>query len=74
MEPYAVFGNPINHSKSPVIHQLFAQQLQITYPYGRILAPKDGFTNALNTFFNHGEKVPMLLYHLRQKHLIGRMN
>ncbi|MDF7679849.1 shikimate dehydrogenase [Enterobacteriaceae bacterium ESL0689] len=56
MEPYAVFGNPINHSKSPVIHQLFAQQLQITYPYGRILAPKDGFTNALNTFFNHGGK------------------
>jgi shikimate dehydrogenase len=39
METYAVFGNPIAHSKSPLIHQQFAKQLQIDHPYGRVLAP-----------------------------------
>ena len=38
METYAVFGNPIAHSKSPFIHQQFAQQLNIEHPYGRVLA------------------------------------
>ena len=56
METYAVFGHPIAHSKSPSIHRLFAQQLQITHPYGRILAPLDDFVTTLDTFFNEGGK------------------
>lgn len=56
MEPYAVFGNPIAHSKSPSIHQQFAQQLQIEHPYGRVLAPVDDFVNTLNAFFTGGGK------------------
>jgi shikimate dehydrogenase len=56
METYAVFGNPIAHSKSPWIHQQFAQQLQIEHPYGRVLAPADAFVTALNTFFQGGGK------------------
>lgn len=56
MESYAVFGNPIAHSKSPFIHQQFAAQLQIAHPYGRVLAPLDNFVDTLNTFFKQGGK------------------
>ena len=56
METYAVFGNPIAHSKSPLIHQLFAEQLQIDHPYGRVLAPVDAFVTTLNAFFEAGGK------------------
>ena len=56
METYAVFGNPIAHSKSPFIHQQFAQQLNIEHPYGRVLAPINDFINTLNAFFRAGGK------------------
>ena len=56
METYAVFGNPIAHSKSPFIHQQFAQQLNIEHPYGRVLAPINDFINTLNAFFSAGGK------------------
>ncbi|HBC8645808.1 TPA: shikimate dehydrogenase, partial [Citrobacter koseri] len=56
METYAVFGNPIAHSKSPFIHQQFAQQLKIDHLYGRVLAPVDDFVNTLNAFFAQGGK------------------
>lgn len=54
METYAVFGNPIAHSKSPFIHQQFARQLEIDHPYGRVLAPVDDFIATLNSFFAAG--------------------
>ncbi|MFS2221917.1 shikimate dehydrogenase [Pantoea sp. B65] len=54
METFVVFGNPINHSKSPRIHQLFAQQTGVEHPYGRICAPLDGFAASLHQFFAEG--------------------
>ncbi|WP_437611120.1 shikimate dehydrogenase [Erwinia sp. V71] len=54
METFVVFGNPINHSKSPRIHQLFAQQTGIPHPYGRICAPVDDFSGALQHFLIAG--------------------
>ncbi|RPD93315.1 shikimate dehydrogenase [Candidatus Pantoea deserta] len=54
MEQFAVFGNPISHSKSPAIHRLFAEQTGITHHYGRVCAPLDGFPQAIATFFAQG--------------------
>lgn len=43
VDQYAVVGNPIAHSKSPEIHQRFAEQTKQRIRYERIEAPLDGF-------------------------------
>ncbi len=51
IDRYAVFGNPIGHSKSPFIHTLFARQTNQHLTYTAELAPVDGFEQAARTFF-----------------------
>jgi shikimate dehydrogenase len=51
---FAVIGNPIAHSRSPEIHQAFAQQTGIDLSYERILAPLNDFTKVVQDFFAHG--------------------
>ncbi len=51
MDRYAVFGNPIKHSKSPYIHTLFARQTQQQIEYIAIEAPIDGFIESVTDFF-----------------------
>lgn len=51
---YAVFGNPIAHSKSPDIHQAFAEQTQQAVNYQKRLAPLDGFADAVKAFLAEG--------------------
>ncbi|QSX37320.1 shikimate dehydrogenase [Shewanella sedimentimangrovi] len=53
-DKYAVFGNPIAHSKSPQIHAAFAQQTGEEISYQAILAPKDGFKDCLAGFIAAG--------------------
>lgn len=51
---YAVFGNPIAHSKSPRIHAAFAAQTGQTLSYEARLAPLDGFAEAVAVFRGEG--------------------
>ena len=47
---YAVFGNPVGHSKSPRIHALFARQTGQDISYEAIPAPVDGFAATVSAF------------------------
>ena len=44
---YTVIGNPIAQSRSPWLHQQFAEQTQQALRYERSLLPLDGFNNGL---------------------------
>lgn len=51
-----MFGHPINHSKSPVIHRQFAAQLSEQLQYDAILAPLGGFADSWQQFVAAGGK------------------
>lgn len=53
---YAVFGNPINHSKSPVIHRQFAEQTNQDMHYTKQLVNEGEFAKAAQQFFAQGGK------------------
>lgn len=51
---YAIFGNPVAHSKSPRIHALFAAQTGEDIQYEAILAPRDDFAGCVRAFARSG--------------------
>jgi shikimate dehydrogenase len=53
---YAVIGNPVAHSKSPLIHAGFARQTGQDIHYEAILAPLDGFVETVVAFRQRGGK------------------
>lgn len=53
---YAVVGNPVEHSRSPAIHAMFAEQMGQALSYERLLAPLDGFEATLCAFAAAGAK------------------
>ncbi|HWT37144.1 MAG TPA: shikimate dehydrogenase [Paraburkholderia sp.] len=58
-DQYAVIGNPIGHTKSPLIHGLFAEATQQDMSYVAIegpLDPEDGFANVVRAFAADGGK------------------
>ncbi|MFX1676567.1 shikimate dehydrogenase [Paraburkholderia sp. A2WS-5] len=56
---YAVIGNPIGHTKSPLIHGLFAEATQQAMSYVAIeglLDPEEGFAKVVRQFAAEGGK------------------
>ncbi|HSG64966.1 MAG TPA: shikimate dehydrogenase, partial [Gammaproteobacteria bacterium] len=53
---YAVIGHPIEHSRSPVIHQLFARQTGENMSYEAIDVPVEAFETAVRGFGAAGGK------------------
>ena len=53
---YAVIGNPIAHSKSPLIHEFFAKQTNQAIHYGRIFSELNDFKKTIQEFFERGGK------------------
>ncbi|MDB5779206.1 MAG: shikimate dehydrogenase [Polaromonas sp.] len=49
-DPYAVIGNPIHQSKSPLIHGMFAQATGQDMAYTAIEGDLDGFAAAVDAF------------------------
>ncbi|ORU90080.1 MAG: shikimate dehydrogenase [Cycloclasticus sp. symbiont of Poecilosclerida sp. M] len=56
MDRYAVFGFPIGHSLSPMIHQHFAEQTQQSMSYEAIEVNADTFETNVTDFFKSGGK------------------
>ena len=54
MNLLAVIGNPVGHSLSPQIHQMFADQIGMSVTYQKVQAPLDGFAEASAKLLDQG--------------------
>lgn len=54
LDRYAVIGNPVAQSRSPLIHEAFARATGQPLTYDRLLAPLDGFGTTVAAFARSG--------------------
>ena len=52
MNKYAVIGNPVHHSISPIIHAQFSQEFGLEISYEKILSPIDEFQGTVKKFID----------------------
>ncbi len=55
-DKYAVLGNPIEHSMSPLLHEYFANTTSQNMTYGRILVENGCFNQTVSSFIKEGGK------------------
>ncbi|MCY4043636.1 MAG: shikimate dehydrogenase [Cellvibrionales bacterium] len=55
-DQYAVFGNPVEHSKSPEMHHAFARETAQDIHYSKQLVEEDQFEHAVREFQTKGGK------------------
>jgi len=55
-DKYAVIGHPVSHSKSPLIHKMFAEQTGQDMSYEAIESPLDGFAATIQRLRDDGYK------------------
>ncbi|RZO75069.1 MAG: shikimate dehydrogenase, partial [Litorivicinaceae bacterium] len=51
---FAVFGDPIGHSKSPDIHRRFGEQLSLSVTYNKVNVKERDFESEVARFFTDG--------------------
>lgn len=56
MNRFVVMGDPIQHSLSPVIHSLFAEQFNIDIEYTKLETNQNNLQQRINEFFDAGGK------------------
>jgi len=54
MDHYCILGNPVEHSKSPLIHARFAELTGQAMHYSKLLAPLDDFPGTLRQWIDGG--------------------
>ena len=52
MNKYAVIGNPVHHSISPMIHAQFSKEFGLEISYEKILSPINGFQDTVKKFID----------------------
>ncbi len=63
---FAVFGQPLSHSRSPQIHTAFARQFGMSVDYRRIESGSDDFAERLATFARDGGRGANLTLPLKE--------
>jgi shikimate dehydrogenase len=66
-DQYAVFGNPISHSKSPEIHRAFAEQTGEPVVYGAECVDEAEFESRVRAFFAAGGRGLNITVPFKQK-------